>query len=158
MRELIRPTLFITARTGLFLAVVAWIVGQWCGVELRYEHGGCTYQVGWDYRVIFASRFPHPLTVRGWEIMMDDYAKLTTPEKWAAYPEHIRKKNDELNERVRASHLIYVPGFVYVAGRSNVTWPSVSIELWFLTTALIAFNIVLHFIYRKRPEVQPCEN
>ncbi len=29
MRDLIRPTLFIVARLGLFLAVVAWIVGQW---------------------------------------------------------------------------------------------------------------------------------
>ena len=29
MRDLIRPTLFILARLGLFLAVVAWIVGQW---------------------------------------------------------------------------------------------------------------------------------
>ncbi len=30
MRELIQPTLKIVAKTGLFLAVVAWVVGQHC--------------------------------------------------------------------------------------------------------------------------------
>ncbi|MCP4782922.1 MAG: hypothetical protein GY878_05150 [Fuerstiella sp.] len=34
MKNLLRMSLFIIARAGLSLAVVAWIVGQWSGVSL----------------------------------------------------------------------------------------------------------------------------
>ena len=35
MRSLIRPALFLVARLGLFLAVIAWGVSQWHVVNLR---------------------------------------------------------------------------------------------------------------------------
>ena len=34
MRELIRPALFWVVRLGLFFAVAAWVVAQWCFVEM----------------------------------------------------------------------------------------------------------------------------
>ena len=38
MRNLIRPTLFAAARLGLFLAITAWIVGQWWIFELGHTN------------------------------------------------------------------------------------------------------------------------
>lgn len=34
MRELIRPTLFMVAKLGLFLSVVAWVASQWIQLHL----------------------------------------------------------------------------------------------------------------------------
>ena len=56
MRDLIRPTLFIVARTGLLLAVVAWIVGQWKVAEISVGHFGLgcyrtMWSISWDGRI-----------------------------------------------------------------------------------------------------------
>jgi hypothetical protein len=34
----------------------------------------------------------------------------------------------------------------------------ISIRHWFVVTIFTTFNIFLHWFYRKRPEVQPCES
>ena len=47
MRELIRPALFLVARVGLFLGVVAWVVGQtWQGVGFTPGCGAIVDQHG----------------------------------------------------------------------------------------------------------------
>lgn len=55
MRELIRPTLFLVARLGLFFALVAWIGGQWqeteCCIPLssgQFDLGNCAR--GWIFK------------------------------------------------------------------------------------------------------------
>ena len=45
MRDLIKPSLFLIARLGLFLAVVAWGVGQWWNVQATASVMGC-YALG----------------------------------------------------------------------------------------------------------------
>ena len=124
MRELIKPTLFIIARTGLFLSVAAWIVGQCWTLQLdaNYVIGGPAAKawvagltgrpIGFNYHVLSNSSLP--------------------------------------------------PG----SGNEFTEWPItfsrerrwVSVQHWFLCAIFAAFSIFLHFIYRKRPEVQPCEN
>ena len=44
MKSLIRPFLFAAARLGLFLAVTAWIVGQWrmFRIDIPFQIGGIT--------------------------------------------------------------------------------------------------------------------
>ena len=43
---------------------------------------------------------------------------------------------------------------------AEVKWRGYSLEVpnWLVTSVFLAFNVVLHFTYRKRPETQPCEN
>ena len=53
MRPLIRPLLFIVARLGLFLAVVAWVVGQWSCV---FVYSGY-FQFEWDGTGVVAKHF-----------------------------------------------------------------------------------------------------
>ena len=47
MRDLIKPTLFIVARLGLLLAVVAWIIGQWWMVKVSSQVE--MSRRGWQY-------------------------------------------------------------------------------------------------------------
>ena len=39
MRSLIRPALFMIARLGLLLSVVAWVAGQWWQISLEVPFG-----------------------------------------------------------------------------------------------------------------------
>jgi len=45
MKNLLRMSLFIIARAGLCLAVVAWIVGQWWGVQCHMSSSKTSFQL-----------------------------------------------------------------------------------------------------------------
>ena len=47
-----------------------------------------------------------------------------------------------------------IPGIIYM--KSHVQY-FLEIRHWLTTSTFLAFNLLLHFIYRKRPEAEPCE-
>ena len=51
--------------------------------------------------------------------------------------------------------LVDLPGFAVDTYRDHL---DVSIHHWLVVSTFILFYAVLKFIYRKRPEVQPCED
>ena len=157
MRDLIKPTLFIVARLALFLAVVAWIVGQWwngkvaCpfGTTLLTEHGWSVQPQGrtnnWRLSVkAIESESPATKLVNDWKFNTVD-AVPNDPERFltSVYP--------------RGSSMSELPGIVVINTPFISHW-SVSFRHWLIATIFATFNICLHWFYRKRLEVQPCEN
>lgn len=145
MRDLIRPTLFLLARLGLFFAVLAWVVGQWCMLDASIPFtSSCSFSVllvpqGW---VLWQFDLDFPIV--HWEIDVSDdamYAPVFAPY--------------QPNGGFTPNKLVEFCGAVYADEYKKIT---VSLRHWLVATIFTAFNIILHFIYRKRPEVQPCEN
>lgn len=143
MRALIRPTLFMIARLGLFLAVVAWGTSQELQFELRSTSG--------------ASKTTGGLNSQGW------YAVCDGPYLAATFPEMSSGPFDEFYEGLWFEIPVAIPGIfdrVYsLLGLTITTGPLkvISARHWLLVSIFALFNGVLMFIYRKRPEVKPCE-
>ena len=131
--------LSIIARTGLFLAVVAWIVGQWwwCGMNYGGAMGVICLDTGWLVVV------DPPLD--DWRMIVLNEEQMQNAGRWyysffCPYPE---------------GHLFSGFGMAVVS-RANVL--TIAIRHWLAISVFTVFSIALHIIYRIRPEVQPCEN
>ncbi len=139
MRELIEPTLKIMARTGLFLAVVAWVVGQWWEVEAQGFYFGVT--ATWPgYVIIFDMQNRYPFKV--------NYSQ--HPTRIAGPP----PLGFTFSEYEKQSSL---PGFVYIPQSDNFAGV-VTIRHWLIITIFTLINVALWWFYRKPKEVTPCEN
>lgn len=133
MRELVRPCLFIIARLGLFLAVVAWVVGQWWSSAFRISH----IAVATDPNV--------------WSFSSDN----RLPPRF----DYCIWRNQD--DAITAQNLVWYRRWNVFPGVSARRWlslPWILIKHWFIVTVLLTFNVTLHFIYRRRPEAEPCEN
>lgn len=147
MRSLIRPCLFAVARLGLLVAVVAWIVGQWRTVSLNASlaHQDLTCRCERrGYVVVLWDPPSMPFATDGFltepVAVEDGYSTLTF--------------NEEVGEgfQYRASAL------GLVLGRMEDMATVLSLRHPLIVAVLLTSNIALHFIYRKRPESQPCED
>ena len=155
MRELIRPAWFMIARTGLFLAVLAWGVGQrWTTTShlavTRVKLCGAGFLV--DNRP--ASLDWSMSTKSSWEIGPSQMAAIRV--YFEDFSEH-----DVLTRHLRdafgvKSNLV-IPG-IRISTHRNKPTIVLAVHHWFTILVFTAFNILLYFIYRKRLEVQPCEN
>ena len=127
MRSLIQPALFAIARMGLFLSVVAWVVGQ----RLDYDEFGVDFAVvncrlssgNWGFFV-----------TKSWAKPFTGGITHLTPVRQRAWP-----------------------AFRFTTNRGEAL-AAFRMRHWFVVTAFAFVNILLHFIYRRRPESQPCEN
>ncbi len=124
MRRLIRPTLFMVVRLGLFLSVTAWIAGrnlylQWLLPKLILIgiHGG------------------------GWYVVFDYESDLSPFEFQEQFEDGYR--------------ILDYPGVQIVDDWSR---RQVTLSHWLIVSTLIVFYAVLEFIYRRKPEAQPCED
>ena len=132
MKPLIRPFLFAVARLGLFLAVAAWIVGQWRFASMNLGHFGAglsasSVHISWEPR---KSRY---------NLFVNEGAEV---EALTAY-------TNTWFRRLRR-----LPG---IALRTHSA-PWLIVNHWLIVSSLTLTNIAIHFIYRKRPEIQTCEN
>lgn len=156
MRALIRPTLFMIARLGLFLVVVAWIAGQWWhakashpfGTTLLTEHGWCTMSLGPTIKLRLAAQaieniLPPNKLVNDWRF-----------NRVVAAP--VDLEGFLTSVYLRGSTMSELPGIVVIKTPFLGHW-SVSFLHWLVVTIFALFNGVLMFIYRRRPEVKPCE-
>ncbi len=145
MRSLIRPTLFAVARLGIFLAVTAWIV-----TEGRAVHG----QVGPLKLDIYPHGFVTSL-VRYHSLRPIIYSSKAT----YGWPSNMYFEDTSSYGLGEVSFWSPVPGFAYAAhGGPGGTAKTLSMRHWLVTLLFVAFNMALHFTYRKRPEGQPCED
>lgn len=142
MRELIRPALFMIARTGLFLAVVAWIVGKtWWLEAVAPAVGAALTEQGWTVAVPSDPewRFNATRVESGWP----DFGYLFRP------PGEVGSDSD------------VATGFSFSGLTCHnylAIFYTVSVTHTLVVTILTVFNICLHWLYRKRPEVPPCES
>lgn len=134
MRELIRPTLFMIVRLGLFLAVVTWGAGQtWQGFGLAYPIAAAIDKTGVGIAITAENQ--------GWRIVKDRH----TPSV-LNFLGGVGLPSD-------VSFLsLHVTAFLSGSGRVCF-----AIRHWFIVTIFVLFNGVLIWVYRKRPEIQPRE-
>jgi cbb3-type cytochrome oxidase subunit 3 len=147
MRDLIRPTLFILARLGLFLAVVAWIVGQWWQVT-------CALPVSSDGVAVW-------ICARGWVLEYGEFASESElrfdfrPEygqlDGLVFGEEFKFSENAFGNKALAevadSRSVNVAGVVF--GQSwGIT--DLAIRHWLIVTFFALFYGVLKWVYRKR--------
>ena len=140
MKKVLRMSLFIIARAGLFLAVVAWIVSRW------WWGGSLVYQ--FQSRAIGVTCHEGTWTANHYKFVLQglqdrNYFFFRLP----------LESGEPINTTWRViSHPF--PGVVVHLSSSD---DGMSLHHWLITSLFTAFNIALHFIYRKRPEDKPCE-
>ena len=141
MRPLIRPTLFAIARLGLFLSVAAWVVGQFFYIRIA---SGVVIHKG----IIVVS--PELRHVLEFEVSRRQEIEPAISEFFE--PDYVRSTYPG------SVHVRSMPGVVYLMPIPPVDFGAIAVRHWLMVTVFIAFNLILHFIYRKRPEAQPCDS
>ena len=141
MRSLIRPFLFAVARLGLFLAVVAWIVGQWWAIQIQTGLGW-NLSGGSNGFAAFQHQRNEPA-----DVTVDGHSR----DHLFAFPPIFE---DPYGGIYRGFSKL---GVTYFYG-GKPKWTILSVRHWLITSSLLTFNLLLHFIYRKRPEGEPCED
>lgn len=139
MKALIRPTLLTLARLGLFLAAVAWVVGQWWTIELFVDLPG--KQQLWTVvapegivqsRLNFKGSGPVTLQIEsaGNEPTSQWFEPYDT--NWGSQPRYVFQGG----------------GFVYA---TNYEYFLTSFRHWLIVTVLALFYGVLKWVYRRQP-------
>lgn len=132
MRDLVRPTLFMIARLGLFFAVVTWIVGQRWRLEIQVPRvRGSLMKQGW---LIW------PWPVSEFSLACDTQAE--TPWFRDTYEFGHYSNGDSKS----------FWGYLGV-GADRPTQNSdgyLSFRHWLIVTVFALFNGVLMWVYRKR--------
>jgi hypothetical protein len=132
MKNILRMSLFIIARAGLSLAVAVWIASQWLSVEAGTL--GCW--LGFDEE--------------GW---FTHYVSFKATSGFNVTDSSLGNRRGFVN----SAHVtnLTLSGITY-QGHNGIAH-LLSFRHWHTISLFAAFNIVLHFIYRKHPEGKPCE-
>ena len=137
MRQLIRPTLFLLARLGLFLAVTTWAVSSDHRFILHAGHvGAALASEGWIFAAYEEEHYDFQVTPPEVDTYIAGYFDYPMPGL----------------ERAGG---LSVGGFTVIAASG---WLSLAFRHWLVVTVFIVLNLALHFIYRKRPKPQSCES
>ena len=128
MRSLIRPFLFAVARLGLFLAVVGWGAAGMFNLQLVAAAGNAG--------TVFTDQ-------DGWTVM-----RLEGIGEW----EFSVKRNVSWLFGALGRDAPVMGKFVRIGHLSFYLF----VRHWLITSTFLVFNLLLHFIYRKRPEAEPC--
>ena len=138
MRSLIRPCLFAVARPGLFLAVAAWAVGQWWSTVVAIPLPGHT------------TRFLGGAS--GWHVsLVDGSGSFSGRMLRNEARENLREMSGSSAFALSVNH-VDTSVFIYGTVSFPIAYSFVAISHWIIVFTLVAFNLLLHFIYRKRPE------
>ena len=130
MRSLVKPSLFWIARIGLFLAVVAWIVGHF--------HVG---QATLPYSLLECHSSGWVLTIS------DEFSDLTFLSDIDSRPKTANPDYDILSGRPDMTTIIRFPGFrCQLMG----AWHTVYVKHWLILTITAAFYGTLKYGYRHR--------
>ena len=141
MKPLIRPFLFAVARLGLFLAVMAWIVGQWWTIysAIPAGHGLVEIYVG-----------DKSYEVSRWDVLPSTSFNITADRRADSLPFEVLYTlfRGELRSDSCGQALLYVgPGF-FTAKQGVID--GMSIRHWLIITIFALFYGVLKWVYRKR--------
>lgn len=148
MRELIRPTVFLVARLGLFFAVVLWIVGQLVGATVSGNGS--------------IPRCRADTVESGLLICLSTNSRLPQKSKFTPY-----RDLDHETQRAAFLEAVFLPdqhpafifdlkrdywavlGLTVFHGREHVLFV---VSHWLIATIFVLFNGVLMWLYRKRGE------
>jgi len=110
MRELIRPTLFMIVRLGLFLTVVAWSFGQWWTLSFAIPVNDHTALAGFGRTSIYFG--VHSRRQPGL-VMIQDYEGSTVGSRWLSdrWTEELPGEFAKYNSDLRAVLLSMIPRF-----------------------------------------------
>lgn len=140
MFELIRPTLFITARLGLFLALTMWLVNQWYYLEIETSCPGGNLRIVTDVDSVWFTVYPDPIS---WTTFAVE--KRESGEWGGAF-----KTFQDRTERFQRK---WVDG-PFPGTIKDLNWrgePMGFIVHYFLiVTVFVVLNVFLHWSYRKR--------
>ena len=130
MRSLIRPALFAVARLGLFLSVVAWVVGHWWEVEIAGLCGSAT--MTWPGHLI-------SFHTEGWYPFEVTCTERPQIKSWQSFGESF----DLFEERCALPGVGFMPQSTSVMGM-------LSIRHWLVVTIFAVFYGVLKWVYWER--------
>ena len=172
MRSLIRPFLLTVARLGLFLAVVAWIVGQWRSVSLllpvvRGTIGAELQSDAWRFRY---TDFSFKVNLQNSFWLVGD----ATSEECVITHLLFKKYSERRWLTQQGIKTVYPsPGLLTEVDRRRMRLPGVNLVTngnkalevvdyvecphGLSISSLLICNLLLHFMYRQRPEAEPCE-
>jgi hypothetical protein len=144
MRDLIRLTLFIVARLGLFLAVVGWIVSQWWTVSILFPlptgMAGAELDAGsWQCRHAL-----HQLSMAVTDIVRTRYSPISTVLVHEKFMLMWQIQQIEVPTGIAPSmtatfHPVYIP-------KRDLS----KIPHWLIVVIFALFYGVLQWVYRKR--------
>ena len=139
MRGLIQPALFIVARTGVFLAVVAWIVGQWWNVVASCNVAGrlCLLSFGPYGGVLGCSSMAGTSRL----VLTQGYESATH------FPFDLR----DLRIAQQAGHIadIYSCPGVKISTYATHAGGFTAVSHWLIVIAMISLNVMLMYWFRK---------
>ncbi len=150
MKNLLRMSLFIIARAGLCLAVVAWIVSQWWVGSLYGHNVNLTCKPNaWTARVGPSWPDSFRLEIHSSAFLRDGG---NDSPHWVQYRWGANPSTPGAFQYSLCLHSIAEIHWKFPPARFRVM-----VSHWLSVSLFTAFSIALHFIYRKRPEGQPCE-
>lgn len=160
MRELTRPALFMIARLGLFLTLLAWAAGQWhrFSVLIPVPTGTAGAELtaaSWQFRYVRVT----------FNVGIENFSEVLVSPPMAC----LSLRQLSLHEKFQLTsavncYLSRLPEQSTNTGAGGVSQgvdpmkDYINVPHWLLVTVVMAFNIFLHVIYCKRPEVPPCES
>lgn len=158
MRDRIRPTRFMIARLGLFLAVVAWIVGQCWLIEVEMPTSGSTTEFGFGRSAAYVgiNTESEVETLRGtcqkpehsaenhW--LADEWEGLFPRIEVNEMRKFLIAHAPVLKARRDAEEIVSTSACVVWGGEN----PGVRIHHWLVVTIFAFFNGVLMWLCRKR--------
>ena len=148
MRNLIRVLLFIFGRTGLFLAVVAYVVGQWWIVGITVDLAGI--KIDSD---VFDNGIMTSISTNGRKNKLEtSLGKRRENPSGYFDPGTVQGHNETAGNFA----ILLQPGVVLFSA-SGSKGVGGCIRHWLNITFFVALNGILWFVYRKRPEVKACE-
>lgn len=171
MRSLIRPSLFVVARLGLFLTLAAWLVGQSFVIFITVPaaSGSIVTSVcpeGWimGYKSGESVWSAAGISRHFWR-ELDRMQAIFDPPPNLEWRGQLRREDGVLKPVLKrsswASRLQFVEyGSKQASGSTGAIFrgPGLAFPHSRITLTLLACNGLLLFVYRKRADAEPCED
>lgn len=143
MKPLIRPTLFIIMRLGLFLAVLAWIVGQWWFVDASIPTPNGSVCIMVD------NRGP---VVNKWKFRQDCFLKLEPLQATSSLDSVFNSQEWTDILSYKRHYMIDTYPLVIIRGFNHGAWQGTIIATrhWVVVTFFALFYGGLKWMYGKR--------
>lgn len=149
MRNLLRMSLFIIARAGLCLAVVAWLLGPWWMVKAVVNSASmcCWVHIReTDWGISYGSSNTQSFFVRTLTCLRPYTSDDGTYDVFTSSSHPVPADESERPISDGGTYLSFMKPFAAFSHRLTVT-------------AFVVLNIVLQFVvYRRRREDKPCES
>ena len=156
------------ARTGLFLSVVAWVVGQWWTVSVAEPMNSRTFMAGFGNTGFYAA------TTSGWpggQFVVGRYDAVLGSDRWltdqwaerlhqliATEHEHDLSaytfSSSTLKRERQQEEIVRTPAFVVWSGRQ----PGIRVYHYLIVPTFTLINLALWWYYRKPKQVTTCES